>query len=287
MRKLRVHKWDRPSLWPGQVWWQLYVVQTFSMTRPTLVPVMHRTDLLHDQANFGAGYASYRPSPRPCLLRCRLYVVLTFSTTRPTSVPVMHRTDLHDQANRPSPRPGQLRWQLYVVQTFSTTRPTSVPVMRHTDLHDQANRPSPWPGQLRCRLCVVQTFSMTRTTLVPVMRRTDLLHDQANRPSPWPGQLRWQLYIVQVMEKSVQCITATEVSLVMEKVCLAFGVKEFVKTETLLSIVLSRHLDKAIWRPNWSSTISGFAFVDIAAFRRSKSMSKPNFVDISQLMAEI
>ena len=32
---------------------------------------------------------------------------------------------------------------------------------------------------------------------------------------------------------------------------------------------------------------SGFAFVDVAAFRRSKSMSKPNFVDISQLVAEI
>ena len=34
-------------------------------------------------------------------------------------------------------------------------------------------------------------------------------------------------------------------------------------------------------------TISGFAFVDIAALRRPKSMSKPNFVDIFQLMAEI
>jgi len=33
--------------------------------------------------------------------------------------------------------------------------------------------------------------------------------------------------------------------------------------------------------------ISGFAFADIAAFKRSKSMSKSNFVDISQLMAEI
>ena len=43
---------------------------------------------------------------------------------------------------------------------------------------------------------------------------------------------------------------------------------------------LGRHLDKAIWRQNRSNTISGFAFVDIAAFRRSKSMSKPNFVDI-------
>jgi len=57
-----------------------------------------------------------------------------------------------------------------------------------------------------------------------------------------------------------------------------------------VGIVLSgrgRHLDKAIRRPNRSNSISGFAFVDVAAFRRSKSMSKPNFVDISQLMAEI
>jgi len=55
-------------------------------------------------------------------------------------------------------------------------------------------------------------------------------------------------------------------------------------------IVLSgrgRHLDKAIWRPNRSNTISGFAFVDIAAFRRSKSISKPNFVEISQMEAKI
>jgi len=33
--------------------------------------------------------------------------------------------------------------------------------------------------------------------------------------------------------------------------------------------------------PRMLNTISGFAFVDIAALRRSKSMSKPNFVDIS------
>ena len=32
---------------------------------------------------------------------------------------------------------------------------------------------------------------------------------------------------------------------------------------------------------------SGFAFVDVAAFRRSKSMSKQDLVDISQLMAKI
>jgi len=32
---------------------------------------------------------------------------------------------------------------------------------------------------------------------------------------------------------------------------------------------------------------SGFVFVDVTAFRMSKSISKPNFVDISQLTAEI
>ena len=46
-----------------------------------------------------------------------------------------------------------------------------------------------------------------------------------------------------------------------------------------------RHIALSRWRP--LNTISGFAFVDIAAFRRSKSISKPNFVDISQLMAQI
>jgi len=66
--------------------------------------------------------------------------------------------------------------------------------------------------------------------------------------------------------------------------------KAATSTNAKPEIVLSsrgRHLDKAIRRPNRSNTISGFAFVDIAAFRRSKSMSKRNFVDISQLMAEI
>ena len=41
------------------------------------------------------------------------------------------------------------------------------------------------------------------------------------------------------------------------------------------------------WRPRPLNTTSGFVFVDVTAFRRSKSISKPNFVDISQLAAEI
>ena len=63
--------------------------------------------------------------------------------------------------------------------------------------------------------------------------------------------------------------------------------KAATSTNAKPEIVLSGHLDKSIRRPNRSYTISGFAFVDIAAFRRSKSMRKPNFVDIYQLMAEI
>ena len=64
--------------------------------------------------------------------------------------------------------------------------------------------------------------------------------------------------------------------------------KAATSTNAKPEIVLNgRHLDKVIRRPNRSNTIFGFAFVDIAAFRRSKSISIPNFVDISQLMAEI
>jgi len=35
------------------------------------------------------------------------------------------------------------------------------------------------------------------------------------------------------------------------------------------------------------NTTSGFVSVDVTAFRRSKSISKPNFVEISQMEAEI
>jgi len=41
------------------------------------------------------------------------------------------------------------------------------------------------------------------------------------------------------------------------------------------------------WRPLPLNTTSGFVFVDVTAFRRSKSISKPNFVEISQIVAEI
>ena len=35
------------------------------------------------------------------------------------------------------------------------------------------------------------------------------------------------------------------------------------------------------WRPRSLGTTSGFVFVDVIAFRRSKSINKPNFVDIN------
>ena len=41
------------------------------------------------------------------------------------------------------------------------------------------------------------------------------------------------------------------------------------------------------WWPRPLNTSSGFVFVDASAFRRSKSISKPNFIDISQLTAEM
>ena len=62
--------------------------------------------------------------------------------------------------------------------------------------------------------------------------------------------------------------------------------KAAISTNAKPKIVLlrfGRHIALSRWRPRPLNTISGFAFVDIAAFRRSKSMSKPNFVDISNL----
>jgi len=48
-----------------------------------------------------------------------------------------------------------------------------------------------------------------------------------------------------------------------------------------------RHSHFWIWQPRPLNTTSGLVFVDVTAFRRSKSISKPNFVQISQLAAEI
>ena len=48
-----------------------------------------------------------------------------------------------------------------------------------------------------------------------------------------------------------------------------------------------RHIHFLRWRLRRLNTTSGFVSVDAIAFRRSKSISKPNFVQISQLSAEI
>jgi len=48
-----------------------------------------------------------------------------------------------------------------------------------------------------------------------------------------------------------------------------------------------RHIHFSRWRPRPLNTTSGFVLVDVTAFRRSKSISKPTFVKISPLAAEI
>jgi len=48
-----------------------------------------------------------------------------------------------------------------------------------------------------------------------------------------------------------------------------------------------RHIHFSRWWPRPLNTTSGFVFVDVTAFRRSKSISKPNFVDTAQFTAEI
>jgi len=48
-----------------------------------------------------------------------------------------------------------------------------------------------------------------------------------------------------------------------------------------------RHIHFSRWRPRRLNTTSGFVSVDVTAFRRLKSNSKPNFVEISQMEAEI
>jgi len=47
-----------------------------------------------------------------------------------------------------------------------------------------------------------------------------------------------------------------------------------------------RHIHFSRWRPQPLNATSGFVFVNVTAFRRSKFIRKPNFVDISQFTAE-
>jgi len=71
-------------------------------------------------------------------------------------------------------------------------------------------------------------------------------------------------------------------------ICMSFCITlpNFVQIGALTAEIW-RHLHFSRWRPRPLNTSSGLVFVDAIAFRRSKSISKPNFVDISQLTAEI
>jgi len=53
------------------------------------------------------------------------------------------------------------------------------------------------------------------------------------------------------------------------------------------TVEIWRHFHYSSWRPRRLNTTSGYVFVDVTAFRRSKSISKPNFVEISPLATEI
>jgi len=71
-------------------------------------------------------------------------------------------------------------------------------------------------------------------------------------------------------------------------ICMLFCIRlpNFVQIEAPTAKIW-RHIHFLRWRPRRLDTTSGFVSVDVAAFRRSKSISKPNFVEISQLTAEI
>ena len=58
----------------------------------------------------------------------------------------------------------------------------------------------------------------------------------------------------------------------------------FIQIGFLFTAETWRHVDFSRWRPRRLSTISGFLLVDATVFGRLISISKPNFVDISQLI---
>ena len=79
---------------------------------------------------------------------------------------------------------------------------------------------------------------------------------------------------------------STKFGLIIDFDLLKAAISTNAKPEIVL-LRFGRHIALSRWRLQPLNTISGFALVDVAAFRRSKSMSKLNFVDISQLMAKI
>jgi len=74
----------------------------------------------------------------------------------------------------------------------------------------------------------------------------------------------------------------------LPEICTLFCIRlpNFVQIEAPTAEIW-RHIHFSRWRPRRLNTSSGFVSVDVTAFRRSKSISKPNFVEISQMEAEI
>ena len=70
-------------------------------------------------------------------------------------------------------------------------------------------------------------------------------------------------------------------------ICISFCIRlpNFIQIGAHTAEICHIHLSR--WHPRPLNTTSSLVFVDVAAFRRSKSTSKPNFVHISQLTAEI
>jgi len=73
----------------------------------------------------------------------------------------------------------------------------------------------------------------------------------------------------------------------LPEICILFCIRllNFVQVEAPTAEIW-RHIHFSRWRPRHLNTTSGFVSVDVTAFRRSKSISKPNFVEISQTEAE-
>jgi len=65
-----------------------------------------------------------------------------------------------------------------------------------------------------------------------------------------------------------------------------FRLPNFVEIRSRVAEV-SRNIHFSRWRLLPLNTTSGFVFVDVTAFRRPKSISKQNFVDIHQFTAQI
>ena len=71
-------------------------------------------------------------------------------------------------------------------------------------------------------------------------------------------------------------------------ICMIFFIRlpNFVQIEAPTAEIW-RYIHSSRWRPRLLNTTSGFVFVDVNAFRRLISITKPNFIDIPQFAADI